>query len=101
MLRYSIFALFTIWCVEAAYANELVSKSRSPTGSAWVQEHGVSRFVPCYRTVRRIHGQLYVRERECPYPAKHLSDIATPLKQSGPRDARQFKILANGTIQLY
>lgn len=101
MLRSALFVLFIALCTGFAHANELISKSRSPTGWALTSAYGTMRHVDCFRTVRRIEGNLYVRERECPSPTEHLSDIATPLKQSGPSDVRRFKVLANGNIQLY
>ncbi len=90
-----------VLCAAGAKADELVWKSEFPTGSARVTERGVTRMVPCHRTVRRIQGELYVRPYDCSSPAEGVSDIGMPIRQSGPKSADRYRFLANGHIRLY
>ena len=102
MIRTTLLVLFCIAAAGTASASELIYKSKTPTGYAWVLERGGSRQVPCYRTIRTVKAVQYMRNRECDYPAESMSDIAIPMQSSARYEgAQHFRILPNDNIKLY
>ncbi len=101
LIALSMFA--TILVPAASHADDagtLLWKSRDPTGV-------VSNGEQCYATETKIGKHIFYNPMDCktPHIRNYLSMSWTidepPINMKGIREAHHFKVLPNGTIQLY